>query len=128
MDDEEIVLETASSILKELGYKVTKCSSGAEALEIFQDPSQKIDLVILDLVMPGMNGHKVFEAMKVVNPNIPVLLSSGYSIDSHAREILEKGALEFIQKPFRMAHLSKVVAKILGQAQLPPTSPKAAGK
>jgi DNA-binding NtrC family response regulator len=74
---------------------------------------QDIDLVILDMVMPRMNGHDTFLKMKEINPQVKAILSSGYSVDVEAQEVLKKGALQFVQKPFRRADLSRAVADIL---------------
>jgi CheY-like chemotaxis protein len=70
-------------------------------------------MVILDMIMPGVGGGKAYDRMKEINPNIKVLLSSGYSIDGQATEILERGCDGFIQKPFNMKELSRSIKEIL---------------
>ncbi|MBW1753839.1 MAG: response regulator, partial [Deltaproteobacteria bacterium] len=74
---------------------------------------QEIDLIILDMIMPNMAGSKTFDQLKEINPNIKVLLSSGYSIDGLATEILERGCNGFIQKPFNIKSLSQKLREIL---------------
>ena len=113
VDDEEMVLEVGEELLKELGYKVLVARSGKEAIELYKANKSTIDIVILDMIMPVMGGGETYDRLKEINPNIKVLLSSGYSIDGQAREILDRGCNGFIQKPFNMRELSQEVRKIL---------------
>ena len=78
----------------------------------------KIDLVILDLIMPGIKGDRAFDHIREIQPGVPVLLSSGYSIDGKATEVLRKGCNGFIQKPFDIYALSQKVRKILDEAKM----------
>ena len=71
------------------------------------------DLVILDMIMPDMNGSKVYDLLRAISPDVKVLLSSGYSIDGQANEILERGCNGFIQKPFSIKELSEKINEIL---------------
>jgi CheY-like chemotaxis protein len=87
--------------------------SGEEAIGIYKKNYDKIDMVILDMIMPDMGGGETYDKLKEINPDIKVLLSSGYSIDGLATEILERGCNGFIQKPFNMADLSKKIREIL---------------
>jgi two-component system cell cycle sensor histidine kinase/response regulator CckA len=87
---------------------------GQEAIAIYMEKGREIDLVVLDLIMPGMGGGKAFETLRNINPHLKVILSSGYSIDGEARRILENGCNGFIQKPFRMADISQKVREVLG--------------
>jgi CheY-like chemotaxis protein len=86
---------------------------GKEALEIYQKNEQKIDMVILDLIMPDIGGGDTYDKLKEINPEIKVMLSSGYSIDGQASKILERGCNGFIQKPFNMKELSQKIREIL---------------
>ena len=115
VDDEERVLDISVEMLEQLGYTVLKARGGREAVEIYKGNKDKIDLVILDMIMPRMGGGEVYDRIKEFNPNVKVLLSSGYSIDSQAKEILKQGCDSFIQKPFRMNELSEKVRKILSK-------------
>jgi len=101
VDDEKMVHEICGDILQSLGYTVTVCSDGREAIEYYKKSWKDIALVILDLVMPEMSGGAAFNVMKEINPDIRVLVSSGYSINGEARDLLTAGAKGFIQKPFR---------------------------
>jgi len=117
VDDEEMVLDVGSRMLKELGYKVFVAKSGKEALEIYEKNRDTIDLVILDMIMPGISGGNTYDRMKEINDNIKVLLSSGYSINGEATDILERGCSGFIQKPFTIEQLSRKIREILNQQQ-----------
>ena len=98
-----------------MGYQVMIAWSGKEAIEIYKQNKDKIDMVILDMIMPEMSGGKTYDLLKEINPNIKVLLSSGYSIDGQATEILERGCNGFIQKPFNMKELSGKIREILDE-------------
>jgi len=112
VDDEEMVLDVGVQLLKALGYTVLEAKGGREAVEIYRENKDKIDMVLLDMIMPDMGGGKAYDRMKEINPNVKVLLSSGYSIDGQATEILERGCNGFIQKPFDMKELSKGIRAI----------------
>jgi two-component system cell cycle sensor histidine kinase/response regulator CckA len=113
VDDEEPVLDAGEQMLKRLGYQVLVASSGQEALALFEKDHAKIDMVLLDMVMPGMGGGETYDRMREIDPTVKILLSSGYSIDGEATEILERGCDGFIQKPFDLLTLSEEIRKIL---------------
>jgi len=112
VDDEDAVLEVNREILKTLGYQVIAAGSGSEAIELFRD-GKGIDLVLLDMIMPGMSGADTFDVLKSINPSIKVILLTGYSLDGQAARILENGCNGFIQKPFRISNLSHMIRKVL---------------
>ncbi len=113
VDDEHIIRSFGKSALLSLGYKVFEASDGLEAVEIYKQKKNEIDAVILDLIMPKMGGGQAFKKMKEINPDIKVLLSSGYSINDTTQELLDAGAKGFLQKPFDMKKLSRELRKIL---------------
>ena len=113
VDDEEIIIDVSPEMLTELGYEVLTAKSGEKALEQYRINKDKIDLVILDMIMPGMGGGETYDRLKQIDPEITVLLSSGYSIDGQATEILKRGCNGFIQKPFNIEILSKKIREIL---------------
>ena len=117
VDDEDIIIDVGQAMLKKLGYRVVISKSGLEAIEKIKDFGNKIDLVIIDLIMPGMDGGKTFDRIREIHPQMPVLLSSGYAINSQAREILQRGCNGFIQKPFNIAELSQKIGNIVEAAQ-----------
>jgi PAS domain S-box-containing protein len=115
VDDEERVLNIGTKILEKLGFDVLEARSGKEAVEVYKENKDRIDMVLLDMIMPEMNGKAVYEKMKEIDPNVKVLLSSGYSIEGLATEILDRGCDGFIQKPFTLSELSERVTEILGK-------------
>ena len=115
IDDDEMVLETGAMMLKRLGYTVFSADNGKTALRIYEQKRDHIEMVILDMIMPDISGSETYDALKKVDPDVKVLLSSGYSIDGQAEEILGRGCDGFIQKPFTMEELSMKVQEILNQ-------------
>jgi two-component system cell cycle sensor histidine kinase/response regulator CckA len=87
--------------------------SGSEAIDVYKESKAKIDLVILDMIMPKMGGRETYDKMKRIDSNVKVLLSSGYSIDGEAAEIIKRGCNSFIQKPFSMKDLSVKIDEVL---------------
>jgi PAS domain S-box-containing protein len=118
VDDEEIIQKVCKELLEAIGYRIFTAKDGKEALKLYKKNQDKIDLVLLDMTMPNMSGSEVYDRMKEMNPNIKVLLSSGYSIDGEATEILERGCNGFIQKPFNLNALSQKIRKILEKKYL----------
>jgi PAS domain S-box-containing protein len=117
VDDEAMVLDVASRVLEKLGYTVFKAQSGKAAVEFFEQKKESIDLVILDIIMPDMGGGETYDRIKQINPKVKVLLSSGYSIDGQATEIMKRGCDGFIQKPFKANALSEALKEILTKSK-----------
>jgi len=115
IDDEDMILDVGRGIIENLGYEVLIAKSGKEAVETYKKNMDTIDMVILDMIMPEMSGGETFDRLKEINPDIKALLSSGYSIDGQATEILDRGCNGFIQKPFNIAKLSKKLREILAE-------------
>jgi CheY-like chemotaxis protein len=113
VDDEPVIMEVTKPMLEVLGYKVYCAGSGQEAIDIIRQKGETIDLVILDMIMPGIGGAETFDQLKLMNKEIPVILSSGYSLNGQAEQILEKGCCGFIQKPFNLDELSEKIRKAL---------------
>ena len=113
VDDEQLVIDVAGEMLEYLGYNVIFALTGSEAVDVYQKYKSKIDIIILDIIMPDMGGGDVFEKLKELAPEIKVLLSSGYSIDGEATQLLQRGCSGFIQKPFDLTELSRKVREIL---------------
>ena len=113
IDDEKMILDVGLELLEELGYTVLSVMSGQEAIDVFQKDQDNIDLVIMDMIMPGMGGGETFDRLKEINPAVKVLLSSGYSINGQASKIIRRGCEGFIQKPFNMNQLAEKIQKIL---------------
>jgi CheY-like chemotaxis protein len=113
VDDEEVVLRLAVEVLSELGYQVLTCKDGAEAVAQYRENWRKIDLVILDMVMPVLGGRETYLAMRKINPAVRSILASGYSLNGLAHTILDEGVLDFVQKPFQSRDLAVKVAAAL---------------
>ena len=120
VDDEALVINVGVQLLKKLGYTVLEAQSGREAIKIFMEGNHAIDMVILDMVMPDMSGGEVYDRIKRIDSNVKVLLSSGYSIDGQATEILKRGCEGFIQKPYSMEDFSKKIREVLNKPQKSP--------
>lgn len=114
VDDESMIIEVGREILKAIGYEVITASSGENALDLYTRNQERVDLVILDMILPEMSGGEIFDRLKEINPDVKVLLASGYSLEGEARQILERGCRGFIQKPFTISELSVKLRKILG--------------
>jgi PAS domain S-box-containing protein len=113
VDDEEVIIDVGSEILEVLGYKVSVARSGREAVEIYKEKQNEIDMVILDMIMPEMDGGETFNALKSIDPGIKVILSSGYSADARSTKMMEEGCYGFIQKPYSVNTLSQKVRDVL---------------
>ncbi len=113
VDDEKMILDVGSQMLEEMGYNVLMAGGGVEAVEVVEDNPDEVDLVILDMVMPGIGGRETYEKLKEINPDIVVLLASGYSVTSEVTNMLKQGCNAFIQKPFNMKQLSWKIREVL---------------
>jgi PAS domain S-box-containing protein len=120
VDDEGMILEVGAGMLKSLGYDIITAEGGQKAVEVYRQMQERIDLVILDMIMPDMGGGETFDRIKKINPNARVLLSSGYSINGQAAAILKRGCDGFIQKPFSMEELSQKIRSLLANTDPKP--------
>ncbi len=109
VDDESIILDIGEEILQKLGYHVLVARGGKEALEIYGRERDRVGLIILDMILPDIDGGEVYDRLKKTDPEVKVLLASGYSIDGQASEILDRGCNGFIQKPFRINELAQKI-------------------
>ncbi|MDC7224518.1 MAG: cache domain-containing protein, partial [Spirochaetales bacterium] len=112
IDDEKVLRMTASSILDNLGYEVLLAEDGESGLEIFREQYRSIDLVIMDMIMPKMNGKDCFYAMKEISPQVKVILTSGFSQEEDVKELRKDGLQGFLKKPYTTAD----VINVLGEA------------
>lgn len=109
VDDESVIRNTAYGMLSSMGYEVLLAQDGEEALKIYESEIEKIDLVVLDMVMPKISGKETFERLKKIDKSVKVIFSSGFSPEAVAGDIRGKGAIGFIQKPYRIVELSKLI-------------------
>ncbi len=113
-DDEELVRNVTAGLLRHLGYEVVTARDGQEALQCYQEHGKDIALVVLDLIMPRMNGRECFRALRAINPNVKAVMITGCDKDGSAEEILAEGIQDLVQKPFALTHLSAAIARAMG--------------
>jgi signal transduction histidine kinase/CheY-like chemotaxis protein len=113
VDDEAIILAVVPDILKALGYEVETAVNGKEAVQYYKKHSNEIDLVIIDMIMPEMDGRDCFVELKKINPKVRAIVSTGYGLKGEAQSIIDEGVLGFLQKPFHVEQLKKIVADAL---------------
>jgi len=113
VDDEEVMRVTAAAILEELGYRVEMAGNGQEAVTVFRQKSREIDLVLLDMVMPVMNGRDCFAALRRIDPAVPVVVSSGFTREEDLKEMKLEGLNGFIRKPYLSSSLSRIIHDVL---------------
>lgn len=113
VDDELTIIEPICELLKRLGYKVICAESGKQAIDLFKQECDDIDVVILDMLMPGMNGKEAFFHIRSIRPDIPVIFVSGYNYKDHLNDVVSGKASSFIQKPYSFSGLHLEIQKIL---------------
>jgi CheY-like chemotaxis protein len=113
VDDEKFIIDVARDMLEFLGYQVIIALSGREAIDIYEQKKEQIDLVIQDMVMPVIDGAAVFAALKQMNPYVKVILASGYVYNEKISTVMEQGCRAFMPKPFRLEDLSAKVREVL---------------
>ncbi len=113
VDDEEIILKTAGSMLTKLGYQVILAESGREAVNRVREMGDAIDLIVMDMIMPDMDGVETFHQVRRLYPSIRVLLTSGYSYEGAASELMAEGCEGYLQKPYDINELSLHIREIL---------------
>jgi two-component system, cell cycle sensor histidine kinase and response regulator CckA len=117
VDDEELVRSVAERMLVKMGYKVVAVSNGAEALEYYRSYGSRCDLVIIDMIMPKMDGRECLRALRELNPQLRAILCAGGGADDAMREALRDGLVTFVPKPYTMDRLAEVISQVLGQKQ-----------
>ncbi|RLC45888.1 MAG: hypothetical protein DRH57_07170 [Candidatus Cloacimonadota bacterium] len=113
VDDEELVRDIASALLSTLGYTVIVADDGEQALKIYQERQNEIDVVFLDITMPKMDGKKTQQRLKQINPQVKTVISSGYDIDINKGIYKDLGFADFISKPYSIHKLSKVIENLI---------------
>ena len=113
VDDEETILEVCTKMLQRLGYHVLEAIDGQRAIDIFEKEKDAIDLVLLDMRMPGMNGATVYDRLIGMQPDVKVILFSGFFENKNIRKILENENVDLIQKPVRLKQMSQKLENML---------------
>ena len=114
IDDEKVIRLTGSYALEDMGFEVLLAENGEEGVEIYQKNAAKINLVIIDMIMPKMNGTEAFHAIREINPRAKVIMASGYAKDAKVSELMQEGLAGFIKKPFKRNDLAKIIAESIG--------------
>ena len=112
VDDEEFNRILNGEILETLGYQIILAEDGQEAVEIFKEKHTEIDIVLMDMIMPEMNGSEAFYKMKEIDKNCHVIIASGYTKDERIEELLGNGVKGFIRKPYKISEISQVLDKV----------------
>ncbi|MBW1776502.1 MAG: response regulator, partial [Deltaproteobacteria bacterium] len=115
VDDEPIILDIGDEILGQYGYKVLKAGGGEEAVQLYKNHKNRIDLVILDYNMPGIDGGRCLQELLKINPAVKVLMASGYALNDQIRATLSAGAAGFIGKPYQLKEILQQVRSVLDQ-------------
>jgi PAS domain S-box-containing protein len=115
VDDEDLVRDAVSRMLAELGYDVLSAADGTEAVDLYRKLGADIGLVIIDMVMPEMDGRQCFRALRALNPALQAILSTGGPGDGSLQDILDEGGIEFVQKPYAVLQLAEAVKRALGK-------------
>ena len=121
VEDEVELLDVLTEHLEREGYAVTRAVDGEEALRRVQN--ERPDLVLLDLGLPGLRGFDVLQRLREDHPRVPVVMLTGLDDEAEARRTLQMGAVDYIRKPFELAHLNRVVQAAIGNPFDPPKSP-----
>ena len=113
VDDEELIIEIGREFLNSLGYKVLEARNGETAFQIYSKYANEIGIVLLDMMMPGMKGNEVFRELMKMNPNVKVVIISGFADKETVADMLRKGCCGYIRKPFMLDELSRVLNETL---------------
>jgi CheY-like chemotaxis protein len=122
VDDEPMILRSTKRILEKMEYQVLVAASGKEAIQLFKTNHRHISLVMLDMIMPEMDGTRIFTVLRQIDPNVKVAICSGYSKDSKVEKLIDQGAVAFIQKPFDLEVLAHTIKNIIRADPKPGTA------
>ncbi|NOY77603.1 MAG: PAS domain S-box protein [Calditrichaeota bacterium] len=117
VDDEDVIRTVLSRMLVRMGFSVSMASDGQEAIQLFRESPENFDLIIIDMLMPVMDGKETFQALKSLDPHVRVLLSTGYTLDESAQSLIDQGVLGYLHKPYNINELSKKLEAILFQKE-----------
>ena len=113
VDDEEVIREIGNDMLNSLGINCITACNGEEGIEIYKKNRDKIDIIILDIELPGISGEKVFDILKQINPDIKILIASGYGKDYLEKKIFQRKIKNFMAKPFQLNQLSNKLNELI---------------
>ena len=113
VDDHETIWDFLIEALQMLGYSVLLAENGLDAVEICRENPGQIDLVILDMIMPKLGGHQAFYQLRAIDPDVKVLLSSGFVSEEEVHDLLQQGACGFLPKPHRLPQVAQAIRSVL---------------
>jgi len=113
IEDEEVLRITAKEILEDLGYQVYLAVDGNEGIKVFKEHQNKIDLVMLDMIMPVMGGRECFQKLRETSPNIPIIIVSGFSRDNDLQQLQKEASFHYVNKPYDTVTISQTISTIL---------------
>ncbi|HLL84652.1 MAG TPA: ATP-binding protein, partial [Longimicrobium sp.] len=116
VEDEPALSRASSRVLSGLGYDVLCAGDGVQALSLFREHQREVVAVVLDMILPRMDGQQTFAALKDVDPDVPVIITSGSTLDDTRRALLESGVRDYLPKPYDAEELSRSLAKVARQA------------
>jgi DNA-binding NtrC family response regulator len=117
IDDEDIIRNLLETILTKLGYNVLLAKDGLDGIQLYKEHSNKIDLVLLDMIMPRMNGKDCFYKLKTLNENAKVIIVSGYTDEANIEKLKDDGLIDYIKKPFKKSELSQKLSSALSESE-----------
>ena len=118
VDDHESIWDFLIEALQNLGYSVILAENGLDAVEIYRENPKQIDLVLLDMIMPELNGYEAFKQIREIDPEAKVLLSSGFVGGEEVQELLDNGAKGFLAKPHRLPTVIRAIRDVLDGKQV----------
>ena len=113
VDDHETIWDFLIEALQKLGYSVLLAENGLDAVEIYEENPDQIDLVLLDMIMPKAGGHQTFYKIRSIDPGAKILLSSGFVSEAEVHDLLQQGACGFLPKPHRLPAVARAIRDVL---------------
>ena len=118
VDDHETIWDFLIDALQKLGYSVLLAENGLDAVEIYEANPREIDLVLLDMIMPKAGGHQTFYRLRAIDPQVKVLLSSGFVSEAEVNDLLQQGACGFLPKPHRLPTVARAIRQVLDEGRV----------
>lgn len=112
VDDEPAFLKLTSKMLNKMGFKAETCERGIQAISMIARDPQKFDLIMLDIIMPELNGTQTYLKIREINPSLPVVFVSGYSLEENLSDLAKTGAKGYLKKPFHQSDLNNLLEKL----------------
>ena len=118
VDDHETIWDFLIEALQKLGYSVLLAENGLDAVEIYEENPDQIDLVLLDMIMPKAGGHQTFYKIRAIDPEAKILLSSGFVSEAEVHALLPQGACGFLPKPHRLPAVARAIREVLDNGRI----------